>query len=54
MHSPRTKEGRGVAFGRLYSQDGTLVVTTAQEGIVRLSKREQERRKNELSGTSKL
>ncbi|KAI8149925.1 HotDog domain-containing protein [Fennellomyces sp. T-0311] len=47
MHSPRTSEGRGVAFGRLYRQDGTLVATTAQEGIVRLSRREQERRRKQ-------
>ncbi|KAI9491530.1 HotDog domain-containing protein [Zychaea mexicana] len=47
MQSPRTSEGRGVAFGRLYRQDGTLVATTAQEGIVRLSRREQERRRKQ-------
>lgn len=44
MHSPRTSDGRGVVFGRLFRQDGTLVATTAQEGIVRLSEREQQRR----------
>jgi hypothetical protein len=50
MHSPRTSGGRGVAFGRIYTHDGLLVATTAQEGIVRLSEREQElRRKQALS-----
>jgi hypothetical protein len=50
MHSPRTSGGRGVAFGRIYTRDGLLVATTAQEGIVRLSEREQEhRRKQALS-----
>ncbi|KAG2227460.1 hypothetical protein INT45_007485 [Circinella minor] len=47
MQSPRTSEGRGVAFGRIYTQDGTLIATTAQEGIVRLSRREQERRRKQ-------
>lgn len=45
MHSPWSGGGRGMAFGRIYSKDGRLVATTAQEGILRLSKREQERRK---------
>lgn len=44
MHSPRTSEGRGVAFGRIYSKDGKLAVTTAQEGILRLTETEQEKR----------
>ncbi|KAF7727865.1 Acyl-CoA thioesterase 8 [Apophysomyces ossiformis] len=44
MHSPRTNNGRGLVFGRIYSRDGTLIANTAQEGIVRLSKREQEKR----------
>lgn len=43
IYSPRTSGGRGVAFGRIYSRDGTLVATTAQEGIVRLSALEQEK-----------
>lgn len=37
MYSPRSAAGRGVSFGRMYSQDGTLIATTAQEGIMRLS-----------------
>lgn len=54
MHSPRTSGGRGMAFGRIYSRDGTLIATTAQEGILRLSKREQERRKQQIPNDSKL
>ncbi|KAI8879595.1 Thioesterase/thiol ester dehydrase-isomerase [Backusella circina FSU 941] len=50
MHSPRTSGGRGVAFGRIYTRDGRLVATTAQEGIVRLSELEQERRKKQALG----
>lgn len=46
MHSPRSSGGRGIAFGRIYSRDGVLVATTAQEGILRLSKREQAKRNN--------
>jgi len=34
VHS--TGNGRGFAHGRFYSQDGTLVATTAQEGLLRL------------------
>ncbi|KAI8968989.1 HotDog domain-containing protein [Mycotypha africana] len=49
MHSPRTSGGRGVVFGRIYSRDGTLIATTAQEGIIRLSKEEQEKRNKTLS-----
>jgi acyl-CoA thioesterase II len=54
MHSPRTSGGRGMAFGRIYSRDGTLIATTAQEGILRLSKREQEKRSQQIPGGSKL
>ncbi|EIE86928.1 hypothetical protein RO3G_11639 [Rhizopus delemar RA 99-880] len=46
-YSPRTNSGRGFAFGHIYSQDGSLVATTAQEGVIRLSKKEQERRQKE-------
>lgn len=53
IHSPRTNNGRGMAFGKIYSQDGILVATTAQEGIVRLSEREQEkRRKKDVASTA--
>ncbi|CEG66841.1 Acyl-CoA thioesterase 8 [Rhizopus azygosporus] len=45
MHSPRTSNGRGVVFGRIFTKDGTLAVTTAQEGLVRLTKQEQEKRR---------
>ncbi|KAI8093165.1 HotDog domain-containing protein [Halteromyces radiatus] len=44
MHSPCSSEGRGTSFGRIYTRDGILVATTAQEGIIRLSKKEQRRR----------
>lgn len=44
IHSPRTQQGRGMAFGRIYNRQGILVATTAQEGVVRLSQLEQERR----------
>ncbi|ORZ06632.1 HotDog domain-containing protein [Absidia repens] len=54
MHSPRSADGRGTAFGRIYSRDGTLVATTAQEGIIRLSKKEQERRTKQNKSDAKL
>ena len=31
-----TGNGRGLAFGRIYTQDGTLVASTSQEGLLRL------------------
>ena len=37
MESPRAGGGRGLAFGRIFTQDGTLAVTVAQEGVMRLS-----------------
>ncbi|CEP11507.1 hypothetical protein [Parasitella parasitica] len=54
IHSPRTNNGRGVAFGRIYSQDGVLVATTAQEGIVRLSALEQKRQKKQAETQQQL
>lgn len=37
LESPRLAHGRGFCTGRLFSRDGTLVVSTAQEGVVRFS-----------------
>jgi acyl-CoA thioesterase-2 len=31
-----TGNGRGLAFGRMYTRDGTLVASTSQEGLLRL------------------
>lgn len=36
MESPRATSGRGFALGRLYDQQGRLVVSCAQEGVVRI------------------
>jgi acyl-CoA thioesterase-2 len=33
--SPRTSGGRGLNFGHIYSQDGALVASVAQEGLMR-------------------
>ncbi|KAJ2827453.1 acyl-CoA thioesterase [Coemansia erecta] len=35
MESPRAAGGRGLAVGRIYSRDGVLVASTAQEGVAR-------------------
>ncbi len=35
MHSPRGAGSRGMVLGRLYTRDGKLVATTAQEGLTR-------------------
>ena len=36
MESPNASGGRGFALGRFFTQDGTLVASTAQEGVVRV------------------
>ena len=33
--SPSAQGGRGLALGRVYTEDGTLVATVAQEGLIR-------------------
>jgi acyl-CoA thioesterase-2 len=38
-HSPRTVGGRGLNFGHIYSEDGALVASVAQEGLMRNRKR---------------
>lgn len=35
MHSPTAAGARGLVFGRVYTRDGVLVATTAQEGLTR-------------------
>ncbi|ORZ36235.1 acyl-CoA thioesterase II [Catenaria anguillulae PL171] len=35
MESPRVSAGRGMALGRLWTRDGKLAVTIAQEGLIR-------------------
>lgn len=35
MQSPRTSGARGLVTGRVYTRDGRLVASTAQEGLVR-------------------
>jgi acyl-CoA thioesterase-2 len=34
--SPTAQGGRGLGVSRIYQSDGTLVATTAQEGMIRL------------------
>lgn len=36
QESPSARGGRGLALGRIYGRDGTLVASVAQEGMVRL------------------
>ncbi len=36
MHSPRSSGSRGLVIGRIFSRDGRLVASTAQEGLIRL------------------
>ena len=36
MQSPAASGARGLAFGRFFTRDGKLIVTTAQEGLIRV------------------
>jgi acyl-CoA thioesterase-2 len=36
--SPRTSGGRGLSFGHIYTQEGALVASVAQEGLIRIRK----------------
>jgi len=36
LESPSAQGGRGLGMGRIYSQDGILLVTVAQEGMIRV------------------
>lgn len=38
MDSDAASGGRGLAFGKIFTRDGKLVVTTAQEGLIRVVK----------------
>ncbi|KAJ3216868.1 Acyl-CoA thioesterase 8 [Clydaea vesicula] len=35
MESTRSNSGRGLTFGRMFTRDGTLVLSCAQEGVMR-------------------
>ncbi len=35
MHSPNASKARGLSIGRIFTRDGTLVATVAQEGLIR-------------------
>lgn len=35
QHSPNSGAARGLAIGRIYRRDGTLIATVAQEGLIR-------------------
>jgi acyl-CoA thioesterase-2 len=36
MESPSASGGRGLSFGRIFTRDGRLVASTAQEGVIRV------------------
>jgi acyl-CoA thioesterase-2 len=36
--TPRASGGRGLSFGHIYSQEGALVASVAQEGLIRIRK----------------
>ncbi len=40
MHSPSATGARGLNFGRIFSRDGKLIASTAQEGLIRDRNRE--------------
>ncbi len=36
QEAPSASGGRGLSFGRMYAQDGTLIASVAQEGMIRV------------------
>lgn len=38
VESPNAGGARGFCHGRMYAKDGTLIASTAQEGLIRLYK----------------
>ncbi|CAO3640206.1 unnamed protein product [Cunninghamella blakesleeana] len=54
MFSPQSGEGRGLTFGRIYSKNGDLIATTSQEGLIRLTKSEQQKQKELREANKKL
>jgi acyl-CoA thioesterase-2 len=36
QESPSARGGRGLSLGRIFAQDGTLVASVAQEGMIRV------------------
>lgn len=38
MHSPWAGQGRGLNYGQIFTRDGRLVASVAQEGLIRLRK----------------
>ncbi|CAG8647335.1 9586_t:CDS:2, partial [Paraglomus brasilianum] len=40
MESPQSANGRGLVFGRIFTRDGRLVASTAQEGVIRVIQEE--------------
>jgi acyl-CoA thioesterase len=37
MESPRSQHGRGFATAKVWTTDGRLVFSTAQEGVIRVA-----------------
>jgi len=52
LESPRASGGRGLSFGRLFTKDGVLAVSVAQEGVIRV--RDKQPPKITQTTTSKL
>ncbi|KAI1556333.1 TesB Acyl-CoA thioesterase [Pyrenophora tritici-repentis] len=52
METPWAGDGRGLVFQRMYTQDGTLIASCVQEGLVRL--KQNDRRKKVRSGSPEI
>lgn len=51
-YSPRSNDGRGLSFGYIFRADGTLVVSVAQEGVIRLQNKMASEKAKEVSISS--
>ncbi|KAG9288927.1 hypothetical protein G9A89_019549 [Geosiphon pyriformis] len=45
METTRASSGRGLAFGRIYTQDGRLIASVSQEGILRVDSKDEKKSK---------
>ncbi|MCO5603975.1 hypothetical protein L7F22_058132 [Adiantum nelumboides] len=48
FESPRVSNGRGLALGKIFTRSGELVVSTAQEGVIRMIDKSKVKTKSKL------
>jgi len=54
MNCTVTSAGRGLAFGRFFDKDGRLVVSTVQEGLIRIREKDSSHSHKQNAQAAKL